>query len=33
MAGLVAVIASFVFKIELILTSGNADVAPPSGFS
>ncbi|MEG0918608.1 MAG: serine/threonine transporter SstT [Anaerovoracaceae bacterium] len=31
LAGLSAVVASFIFKVDLILTSGAGDIAPPSG--
>ncbi|MEG0292326.1 MAG: serine/threonine transporter SstT [Anaerovoracaceae bacterium] len=30
-AGLVAVVSSYIFKVQLILTEGTSDVAPPSG--
>lgn len=31
LAGLVAVVASYIFKVELVLTGGATDVTPPSG--
>lgn len=33
LAGTLAVIASFVFKIDLILAEGSGDIAPPSGIT
>lgn len=33
LASLVAVISSFIFKIELVLTAGASDIAPPSGIT
>lgn len=33
LAGTVAVIASFIFKLDLVLASGTSEVAPPSGIT
>lgn len=33
LAGTIAVIASFIFKVDLILTTATGDVAPPSGIT